>query len=306
MNNKIMTVDIKKLTKIRDEIDNLLQNKNYRSIIPATENQNKDIHYDYDKKEEVLLKIVADNPGITKQKVIDKCTYSRVTTLKYIEKLKNHGFIIIKLDENNTQKHHLYINNEDELISLKMKLRDFEMKYFYLLEQNKIILRSLDKNKVFSSATFIELTGSIILPLKVLMLILFFSNFISERIIFNNDLMVRRFLIINEFIKETLSKLFEIFQIDSSTKKKHIIEDIYHITGIEESLRLSSIEENINIFKKYNLQNTAEDVWNSLWNIVHPFIPDLFDYYLIIYRSEKEGFSDLKKLISIKQKFTIY
>ncbi|HJT83509.1 MAG TPA: hypothetical protein VJ697_03415, partial [Nitrososphaeraceae archaeon] len=85
--------------------------------------------------------------------------------------------------------------------------------------------------------------------------------------------------IFNGFIKDVISKLRKIFQ---KISEKPLDNKIYFIENLGVEMLPSSIETNINFFAKHNLKEITQELWNSLWKIIFPFIFKLFDFYLEI------------------------
>ena len=80
--------------------------------------------------------------------------------------------------------------------------------------------------------------------------------------------------------------------------------EISVIHGLEIEMLPSSIEKNINYFKRYSLKERAENLWESLWKIVSPFLPKLFNFYLQIKGIiKRNSVNSIKKLLDIKNEY---
>jgi hypothetical protein len=213
-------------------------------------------------------------------------------------------YFLRKKIEKNSKSYKLYYNNEDLLANLIQDLKIFRKSYFLLIDDIKQTLYDLH-NKCQKQLKLIaddaepdddntscgqlrSLIENVILPFRNLILILLYSNFISINIkSYNEDTILQKFLIINDFIKDVFIKLINIFP---KEKLGEIDMEISVIQGLEIEMLPSSIEKNINYFKRYNLKERAEELWTSLWKIVSPILPKLFNFYMEIRGIIKRNF----------------
>jgi hypothetical protein len=211
----------------------------------------------------------------------------------------------------------LYYNDENSLAILIRDLKSFKKLYFLLIDEIKETLNDLH-NKCQKQTKLIKddiepddndtscgqlrrLIENIILPFRNLILILLYSNFISINIREYKNTILRKFLIINDFIKDIFIKLLNIFP---KEKYGEIDMEVSVIHGIEIEMLPSSIEKNINYFKRYNGKERAEELWESVWKIVSPFLPKLFNFYLHIKGIIKRNSANsIKKLLDIKNEY---
>ena len=92
-------------------------------------------------KEKVIIKFVKNNPGTSKQNVVDSVNYARVTVFRNIKNLVNYGIITQELDN---QKHRLYFNDENVFTSVLDDIKSFKKSYINLIK----IAAEAYKNKI--------------------------------------------------------------------------------------------------------------------------------------------------------------
>jgi hypothetical protein len=319
--SKKIYVEYNQLLKLRDNLDNLLKN----NVVDETFNYDNtnirkkiDTNYILDNVEKKICDYIIDNPGCNKQNVIDNLgTSSRVSILKRIKRLVKFGFIIEKIDEKNNSFHQLYYNDRDSLATLFKDLKKFKNSYFLLLDNIKPTLIELNKriknqptiareddyytdDNDTSIGDLYVVTTYTILPFKILIAFLYLSNFIYFNKDYNEDLVLQKFLIFNEFIKDVIIKFNKI---SLNILEKKFIKNIRFIEDLEREILPSSIETNINFFSRYNLTEIAKDLWNSLWIILFPFISQSDFYIRIRIILEKNSVNNLIQLLEIKKEY---
>jgi hypothetical protein len=317
-------IEYNKLLKIRDQLSNLLQGDNNIELGANSKNikerQKIDSSYGLDDKENEILDCIRNNPGINKENVINKIgKTSRQPIINRIKKLEQFGYIIVKINEKNSQSYKLYYNDENSLAILIKDLNTYKKSYFLLIDsikenlidlhnkcqkQLKLIADDTEPDNGDTSCGQLQrLIENVILPFRNLILILLYSNFISINIrSYNENTILQKFLIINNFIKDVFIKLINIFP---KKKQGEIDMEISVIHGLEIEMLPSSIEKNINFFKRYNLKERVEELWESLWKIVSPFLPKLFHFYLQINGIiKRNSVNSLRKLLNIKSEYT--
>ena len=88
-----------------------------------------------------------------------------------------------------------------------------------------------------------------------------------------------------------------------TTNMIKINNEISVIQGLEYEMLPSSIEKNINFFSMYILKERAEDLWESIWKIIYPFLR-LFDFYVRIGGiMKRNSVTSIRKLLNIKHQF---
>lgn len=127
------------LIKLRNEIDQVL-NKDY---IPNRKiSKSPVLQSDLTDREKNVLEYVRRNPGTRKQGIVERLNhkglgYSRVPLFKTISHLEEYGLIVVRPDQNNSQIHHLYVNNESNLFLLIQDFESFKNAFFVLLDKAK-------------------------------------------------------------------------------------------------------------------------------------------------------------------------
>ena len=320
--SKKIAVEYNQLLKLRGELDNILQNNIVEEDIFNYENINIrkkiDPTYELDNIEKKILDYIIDNPGCNKQNVINNLGISsRVSILKRIKRLVKFGYVIEKKNEKNSSFHQLYYNDRDSLAILFKGLKEFKRSYFLLLDNIKPIsieltkrskkqARTTQKDDYYtddndtSSGDLNILTAYTLLPFKILIAFLYLSNFIYFNKDYNENIILQKFLMFNEFIKDVIFKFHEI---SLNISEKQFVKNIRFIEDLESEILPTSIETNINFFSRYNLKETAKDLWNSLWIIIFPFISQSDFYKKIRIIIEKNSVNSLTKLLEIKKEY---
>ena len=126
--------DIKKQLEILVKTAGKIESDNYKYHI-------KQRMKALDEKEKVIIKFVKNNPGTSKQNVVDSVNYARVTVFRNIKNLVNYGIITQELDN---QKHRLYFNDENVFTSVLDDIKSFKKSYINLIK----IADEAYKNKI--------------------------------------------------------------------------------------------------------------------------------------------------------------
>ena len=320
--SKKIPVDYSQLLKIRNDIDGLLGTNTpilpTKNLSHIKEVKKIDYEYELDSLEKDILNYITNNPSTSKENIVKNLgKSSRVPILRKIKYLQNIGYIIVKKNETNSQIHELYYNDENSLSVLIKNLEDFKKTYFILLDnikntlvelsrncekQMKIIIEASDTNNTdLSCGNLQALYQHIISPLRNLILILLYSSFIPFNLrMYNENAVVGKLSIINDFIKDVIIKLIEIFP---KSPKWQIDNEVSVIQGLEYEMLPSSIEKNINFFSIYILKERAEDLWESIWKLIYPFLR-LFNFYVRIGGiMKRNSVTSIRKLLNIKHQF---
>ncbi|MFZ0510928.1 MAG: hypothetical protein WAM14_04910 [Candidatus Nitrosopolaris sp.] len=123
--------------------------------------------YDFTEKEKRIREYIKNNPGTSKQGVVEdnfKGIYSRGPILTTINQLEKEGLILVREDEHNSQVHHLFINNENLLVSLIEELDSFKQRFFNLTDKAMTIGGKEENNDDWLTRS--ELMGALLYPYK--------------------------------------------------------------------------------------------------------------------------------------------
>ena len=90
-------------------------------------------------REKTIIDFVSENPGATKQKVVDSLDgkYSRVIIFDTIKDLERYDIIIVQKNKPNTRIHNLYINERNQILIESKRLSQFQAAMMDLLEKIK-------------------------------------------------------------------------------------------------------------------------------------------------------------------------
>jgi hypothetical protein len=163
MRKTTVEVSIDDLEKIQKDIDRFKTNKR----VELTTKDSKKIYkeYDFTGKEKSTYEYIKNNPGTTKQGVVNNFEgiYSRIPILNTIKQLEKAEIVEVRKDEHNSQVHHLFINNENILVSLIRELDSFKQPFFNLVDKAMMIG---EKKGVHVWLTMSELIGALLFTYK--------------------------------------------------------------------------------------------------------------------------------------------
>ena len=95
-----------------------------------------------------IINYLRSNPESSKADIIrhirNKDLASRMTVLEYIKDLENRGVIYGKKERPTSQSYMMYINEDNELLSVLTELEEFKEAYISLLEKSKEIINNKD------------------------------------------------------------------------------------------------------------------------------------------------------------------
>ena len=160
-----------------------------------------------------VLKCVEDTPGTTKEEIIKKNPDigSRMTIVKAINDLIEMRMLIVKRGLNR-HIHHLYTNNEHEVLSLFKDLEFFKQVYFRLIDETtkqlkKLWDKSQKKSDVGRYGLMWHLLEALLKPYKNLM-------YITSDILLWQELPIdketyKKFEVLYDSMKEIQIKLHE-------------------------------------------------------------------------------------------------
>jgi hypothetical protein len=103
---------------------------------------------DLTRVEKEIINYLRDNAGSSKADIIrhirSKQMGSRMTVLEYIKDLENNNMIYGKKERPDSQSYMMYINEDNELLTVLTTLEEFKEAYVSLLEKSKEKINSLD------------------------------------------------------------------------------------------------------------------------------------------------------------------
>jgi hypothetical protein len=131
--------DKEEILELRKEVAEL---KRQIAVLPQTHAEG------LSEREKAVLECVDNNPGTSKQDVINKLTLeskgSRVTVHNAIRDLEGYGMIYARKDKPNSQIYRLYVNEDSIFLSVYRELENFKNAFFVLIEKTK--MRLVKKN----------------------------------------------------------------------------------------------------------------------------------------------------------------
>lgn len=290
MNNEVKTTteDLSKIKNsaqsVVDEIDKLLSFTSEDSIKSSDEkyifNKNpEDKDYGPNNKENEIIKFIIKNPGSSKEFVAQHMSFSRTTSLKYIEKLLNANIIIYEKDGNNENRYLLFHNTHDSLLGLIGNLQTFQKCYFDLIDN--IDLKDLEiivkecRAKIKKNPDN-DIVRALFVPFKIIMHIFQFNLLSKHPHHTNKNISITNSIIFDLF-EEIRNKLFS-----SSTIRKiynKYENDIYfnYFNTIGEIP--DAINDMLKITRICKLDQEIEKVMDNLWKICIPYLRFLDPFF---------------------------
>jgi hypothetical protein len=128
--------DLEAIQDIKNKLESLIQrgqkmdSVNFRKL---TEQK----HVDLDEKEKVVFKFITDNPGKSKQDIVNALikTISRGTVFRVITNLVRYQMVIERPDDRNRQKLRLYINRGSLILQVVKDIKNFKRSYLNLIKR---------------------------------------------------------------------------------------------------------------------------------------------------------------------------
>lgn len=287
-------IDADELKSIGIRLVNLAENgRNIRDVI----NQGITFsEYQFSGKDRLVFEYVKKNPGTIQEDVVKNVhEYSRVTVLNIISTLEKEGIINIEIDERNSKKYHLFINNQNVLVSLTQDLDYFQESFFNLVKETEIVLKSFSHTKSHRRKGW-KLLDALIMPYKVLLNTCFFSDSIyANRVTIDIHTLHKKFSIIFAKLSAIQIKLYEsISTISRWYGEDEIQTKLFNDNNELQSLTPENIYNMLCIFEEYNLNKSAENVLDSVWEIS---IPILHIVDIMYYKPTQEVIGDWRKFV---------
>ena len=263
MKKTTVEVSIDDLEKIQKDIDRLKTNK--RVEITTKDSKGIYVEYDFTEKEKRIYEYIKNNPGTTKQAVVNnfKGINSRIPILNAIDQLENGRIIIVRKDEHNSQVHRLFINSENILVSLIKELDSFKQPFFKLIDKAMTISKQEGVHDWLARS---ELVGALLFPYKH-----FIMKYNLNGLFFPRDTKIddetlhKKFTIVFDTMQEVHAKLYKVMSdnrwIDNDEESK---ERLPYSRDLEE-LNYERLNNTLKILEKYGLRQSAEEVFDSLF-----------------------------------------
>jgi DNA-binding MarR family transcriptional regulator len=291
-----MLIDRNDLIKLRNDIDNLIKDEKSNISKQAAVRSIYE-HHDLTQKEKLIIKHIRNNPGQTKEDVVRNLgKYSRVPIFNSINKLVRDGLILIEEDEVNSRIHHLYVNNQNILISLIGDLDYFKAAYFNLIQKAKPILKALFRSRdseLYCKAW--DLLIALMEPYKCLIVMYSVSDLVLWRTRpLDNETLLRKFAIIFTNMQEIFPKLYEIMPNKQFKPDRELLRKILFDVSI--GFNPGTIITMLTTFEEHGLSYAAEPVIDLLWKMSYPIRPLLNSPY----NTDKEDvlIDDWRKVMS--------
>jgi hypothetical protein len=254
------TVKKQDLMNLRNQIDDLLG----ETRLPKSDQLELVSESDLSEKERLVIDSVKKNPGISKEGVVGalKGKYSRGPVFKAINSLVKYGMIVVREDANNSQIHHLHINDESLLVSTIEQLEKAKNSFFDLISKVKIKQSQEWKD----SRDYNYLTPIFMMYSHLIVTHTLFSIFIWPKRIGDKEIMQRLYAIGLARIHEIQIKLSEIISTD-----KVILGRVLLSLFVLDPIKLEAVYR---LLCDYKINREGESVLDSLWNLSFPLVRD--------------------------------
>jgi hypothetical protein len=285
MSEKVL-VDVNHLKNIRKNIDVLIDNKfatpsSISEALPSTIEKGN-----LSEKERNVLDYIRKNPGTTKKGVEDGIgKYSRVPVFRTISCLVRYGIVVVRKDENNSQIHHLYVNNENLLLSVIQDFDEFKRGFFPLLEKVKEKMRELEskrksihkrddkyEDKILKSEDDL-LYGIVSIHRHVVDMYVIFASTIWPSKTHDRETLNKAYLLFLDQIQESQSKVSEVIVIIDRPSNHDLRVRVRYLFDLISELGISYFREIYETFRRFKLLNEFKPVMDFLWNISFDYIP---------------------------------
>jgi DNA-binding MarR family transcriptional regulator len=223
-------------------------------------------------KEKLVFTYIREHPGTSKEDVVNNVkNYSRITILKTIKSLADDGLIFDKEDEKNSKRRHLFINSDNELASLIIKLDSFKESYFSLLDKTQLLEDNLVSNMPFYDTS--KLIEAVVLPFKAMMLLIQYDLFGHIEKTPNKDLVEKKVNAAYVMMQQIHLKLYKskILKMLIGDSDEEIL--IHLFMNTSNGLSPRNIIEILETFKKLGIRETIEKLISSLWEISYFILP---------------------------------
>jgi hypothetical protein len=265
-----MLIDKTDLIKLKDSLDSLIKNEK-STISKHTAAQSIYRYHDLSQKEKLIIKHITNNPGQMQEEVIRNLgKYSRVPIINSINKLVKDGLILIEEDEVNSRIHHLYINNQNVLISLIEDFDYFKTVYFDLIQKAKPRVKEL----FGSRDNELHLKGmEVIVMLMEIYKYLISMYIVSDLFLWrkrplDNETLLRKVAIVFTNMQEIYRKLHEIVPNKQFEPDRELLRRI--LFDVNLGFNPETIIAMLTIFAEHGLSYTAEPVIDALWKMYYP------------------------------------
>jgi hypothetical protein len=209
--------------------------------------------------------------------------------------LADDGLIFDKEDENNSKRHHLFINKANELSSLLLKLDSFKKSYFSLLDKTQLLEDNLVSNLSFYDKS--KLIEAVVLPFKAVMLLIQYDLFGHIEKVPNKYLVEKKANAAYEMMQQIHSKLYKskILKMLIGDSEEEIL--IHLFMNTSNGLYPGNIKEIWEIFRKLGMGKPIEKLIDSLWDISYLILP-FVDLHYSHNRYDGETIKNWRKVIS--------
>jgi DNA-binding PadR family transcriptional regulator len=253
---KRTSIDANELKSIGSRLISLAEK--YKNTTEVTNQGLIYSEYQFSDKERLVFEYIKKNPGTIQEDVVKNVhEYSRVTILKTISALEKEGIIKVEVDERNSKKYRLFINNQNVLASLTQDLDYFQESFFNLVKETNIVLKSFTDSRSHRRKGW-KLLDALIMPYKALINTCILSDLIfANRVTIDTNTLHKKFSIIFAELSAIQIKLYD----SISTISRWYGEDEIQTKLFNDkmqSLTPENIYDMLHTFEEYNLSTNIQ------------------------------------------------
>jgi hypothetical protein len=258
---------VEDLEKQQKDIDMLKRNK--RADITTKDSKRTHEEYDFTEREKRIYEYIKNNPGSTKQNVVNKFEgiYSRSPIFKTVKLLKKEEIIIVGHDEHNRHVTRLFINNENILVSLIKDLNSFKQLFFNLIYKAMMIVGPKENDDWLGALLFrSELVRALLFPYKAFIIKYNLGDLLPSDTKIDDETLHKKFTIVSDTMREIHLKLYQNMSDKGWNNNGEELKEqlLSNFTSTEKS-HYEELGDVLKIFEKYGLRQSAEAVFDSLF-----------------------------------------
>jgi predicted transcriptional regulator len=252
-------LESEKIDEVKNQLEMLIQTAQRIEV----DNYQRHIRHKMeilDKKEEDIIEFVKNNPGTSKQGVVDSVDYARVTILKAIKNLVNYGIITQELDN---RKHRLYVNDKSIFKSSMDDIKSFKKSYFSLVRMANKCYKKIEGRDDDEMYSWMISTNLIFILKHLITSYSLHAVFVWPKMIKDTEGLNRLYLTLFQSLNEIFSELgnYVPFHLKKRDEKTEFLKkDLMFL--FQES---KEYERLITEFHEYNLDREFDSAMSNLF-----------------------------------------
>jgi hypothetical protein len=243
---------------------------------------------DLSEKEKAILDYITNNPGTTKQGVVEGLDgkYSRVTVFNTIKELDDYDMIIVRKDKPNSQIHKLFINDKDLFASLIQDLDAFEKAYFPLLKKAETKFKTSKEKETKKQPLLIHIFS---LYEGLIQIYMVHALTIWPKKTADKEILTRLYTTLFSRSAKMQLKLLNSFPLVSEGVEYEYAVPISKNMAMRSLAFLRNLQSLIDYCKEYALVKEAEDVLDIIWKVSFDLFSFAYGNIFKTYMPERGG-----------------